>query len=88
MENEKMAKAHCRGCGMELKGEPYYMGGSVYHPNTGERCKTNYYGGFVCSSRCDFKSSLELEHSMPGHDGRQRSLGCYAKESFDNNWKE
>ncbi len=78
--------ATCRGCGLILKGKPYYMGGSACHPRTGAQCKVNYYGGFVCSRECDFRSSLSLEQSMPGHGYKQKTLGCYAKESLKKNW--
>jgi hypothetical protein len=63
---------------MILIGEPYYTGKSAYHPRTQERCKSNFYGGFVCSERCDYNSSWELETTMPGHD---------AKNHLRNNWK-
>lgn len=78
--------ATCRGCGMALKGKPYHLGGQAYHPRTGARCKINYYGGFVCSRECDFRSSLALEQSMPGHGFEQKTLGMCAKESLKRNW--
>lgn len=65
MSKEEVAT--CRGCGKELKGKPYYMGGTAYHPRTNERCKVNFYGGFVCSDKCDKRASYELEASMPGN---------------------
>jgi hypothetical protein len=78
--------AVCRGCGLALKGKPYYLGGSAYHPRTNERCKTNYYGGFVYSRSCDFKASLELEQDMPGHGPGQTRLGCFAQQALERNW--
>jgi hypothetical protein len=71
---------------MELRGKPYYMGGSAYHPLTGDRCKINYYGGYVCSRQCDFRSSLELEQSMPGHGMSQRTLTQPAAAALKSNW--
>lgn len=82
------ATAVCRGCGKQLKGKPYYMGGSAYHPVTNERCPANYYGGFVCSENCDYNASLELERSMPGHGPSQKSLGQSAANHLRNNWKK
>lgn len=80
--------AECRGCRKELRGSPYHLGGSAYDPVTGYRAKPNHYGGWVCSPTCDRKASLELERSMPGHDGRQQSIGCFARESFERNWPD
>ena len=67
--------AECRGCGKALRGKPYYMGGSAYLPLSegGGQAKVNFYGGFVCSRSCDYRSSLRLEQTMPGHY-RQESL--------------
>lgn len=79
--------AVCRGCGMELMGKPYYMGGLAYHPRTGEQCKINFYGGFVCSHWCDRRSSKELEDDMPGA-GNSSHLSCSAEQSLRNNWPE
>lgn len=79
--------AECRGCGLKLNGTPYYMGGCAYHPVTGERCKVNFYGGYVCSEHCDRESSQELEDSMPGHHPGE-NLSCYAKNSLNDNWGE
>jgi hypothetical protein len=66
MTKDQNETAVCRGCGRKLNGKPYYMGGAAYHPETGERCKVNHYGGFVCSRQCDKRASHELENSMPG----------------------
>jgi hypothetical protein len=65
MNNEE--KATCRGCNKELNGKPYYMGGQAYHPRTNERCKVNFYGGFVCSDECDKRANYDHEASMPGN---------------------
>lgn len=78
--------ARCRGCGRVLRGEPYYRGKPAFHPETGEQCKTNFYGGFVCSSSCDYRASLTQEQSMPGHGDGQTRLSPYAAESHRNNW--
>ncbi len=83
---ETTEHAVCRGCGKQLRGTPYFRGGDAFDPVTGERCKTNHYGGYVCSKDCDFASSLELERSMPGHDGSQSRLGCYSERSYQDNW--
>ena len=78
--------ATCRGCGMVLRGKPYYMGGNAYHPETGERCRKNHYGGYVCSEGCDRRSSQRLEDSMPGAGPSGGSLSCFAKSSLNRNW--
>lgn len=78
----------CRHCGLKLNGQPYFMGGSAYHPRTGERCKVNHYGGYVCSRECDYRASLDLERTMPGHTGAQVRLGSFAQSSFDANWEQ
>ena len=80
-------KAKCRGCGMTLKGKAYCFGGHAYHPRTDEQCKVNFYGGFVCSQECDFRSSLRQEQDMPGHGIHQKSLGSFAMDSYNRNWK-
>jgi hypothetical protein len=80
------AKAVCRGCKKVLNGKPYYMGGQAYHPDTNERCKVNFYGGFVCSENCDRSASLELERTMPGHTASQSSLSTMAQSHLKNNW--
>lgn len=87
-KGDKMSdKAKCRGCNRELDGEAYYKGGSAYHPETRERCPSNFYGGFVCSRACDEQSSLELERSMPGHGASQTRLGSFAQKSLTANWQ-
>lgn len=80
--------AVCRGCGRQLKGKAYCMGGSAYHPVTNERCPANYYGGFVCSETCDYNASLELERSMPGHGATQKTLYGVVLAHIKNNWKK
>ena len=65
--------ATCRGCGAVLKGEPYYKGKPAFLSN-GDQAQVCHYGGFVCSYNCDYKATLELEQSMPGHGIGQRSL--------------
>jgi len=82
MNNEK---ATCRGCGKELVGKPYYMGGHATHPKTGELCKINQYGGFVCSRECDVSASIIMHSSMPGCAGATRP-DCYAMERIKRNW--
>lgn len=81
--------AECRGCRKALRGKPYGMGGRAYLPlPKGGEAKINHYGGYVCSPECDRKASLQLERSMPGHDGSQMSHGCFARESFERNWPQ
>jgi hypothetical protein len=83
MSNEE--KATCRGCGKELIGKPYFMGGGAYMPKTMEPVKVNFYGGYVCSENCDRNASLELERTMPGHTARQSSLSTMAHEHLKKN---
>jgi len=78
--------ATCRNCGKILNGKPYHLGGHAYHPETKEKCKVNYYGGFVCSESCDRRASLDLESSMPGA-GEAKSLSSQASISIMNNWR-
>lgn len=83
-------KAYCRGCGRELKGRAYHTGGIAYIPETWERAKLNFYGGWVCSYDCDLRSSLRVEQTMPGHEASQQRLGLGSPAwiSLKNNWKE
>ena len=78
--------AVCRGCGRVLRGKPYHIGGAAYHPETGERCPSNFYGGFVCSEGCDRRASLEQENSFPGA-GRSNTLSPFAQQSLNNHWR-
>ena len=78
MTAPKQEAAECRGCGKALRGKPYYMGGSAYLPLSegGGQAKVNFYGGFVCSRECDYRSSLRLEQTMPGHAGQKSLHPC------------
>lgn len=78
-------KAVCRGCGTELRGKPYYMGGDAYHPTTGARAKKSCFGGYLCSEVCDRRSYLEQEQSMPGHRG-QRDLDPNISRKIAEKW--
>jgi hypothetical protein len=78
--------ATCRGCGLVLRGKPYWAGGRAYHPDHGRECMKNYYGGFVCSRGCDVRAALELEQSMPGHGLKQTSVGADAMRRIISNW--
>jgi hypothetical protein len=78
--------AVCRGCGLVLKGKPYWAGGQAYHPRTGKQCPANHFGGYVCSEQCDYRACLEQERSMPGHGDKQMSVGSYCRESIQRNW--
>ncbi|NFV80052.1 hypothetical protein [Magnetospirillum aberrantis] len=84
MMAEAREPAVCRGCGMVLRGDAYMYGGSAYHPRTGERCPSNFYGGFVCSEGCDRRASMAMENSMPGGPGRY--LSDPAAERLRRNW--
>ena len=85
-ETSKREPATCRGCGRLLRGDAYMYGGSAYHPDTGERCPTNHYGGFVCSESCDYRTSVRMLDSMPGCRGAT-SPDCYAREQIARNWR-
>ncbi len=80
-------RATCRGCRMELNGKAYHLGGLATHPRTGETCRINFYGGYVCSWECDRAASMELQSSMPGA-GPCRSLDGPAMDSLRRNWPE
>lgn len=83
-------QAVCRGCGKRLGGSPYWKGGAAYVMNDkgGYRhaARRNYYGGWVCSRTCDYRASLELEQSMPGHGHSQRQPCREAMERINSNW--
>ena len=83
--------ATCRHCGKVLIGKNYCFGGAAHIPNAqgglGARAPINYYGGYVCSRSCDYRASLSLEESMPGHAG-QRNLNGPAMERVNSNWGE
>lgn len=85
---EQKEVAVCRGCGKHLIGEPYYKGAGAYLPRTMEAAKVNFYGGYVCSERCDFNASLELERTMPGHTASQSSLSSPAHNHYKKNWNQ
>jgi hypothetical protein len=73
-------KAYCRGCGKELKWRPH-NGGAVYLPGTNEYAPQNFYGGYVCSKRCDIKACLQVSASMPGVN-----LNSFEEKSVRDNW--
>lgn len=83
-------KIKCRGCRRELRpnsnGEPAVLkaNGSYSHS-----AKWNYFGGWVCSRICDYRSCLELEGSMPGHGGqRELSRGSESLKSVNAHWPQ
>lgn len=78
-------KAKCRGCGKELLGKPYHLGGYAYDPETGKQAKLNFYGGYVCSYQCDVRACLEMSSSMPGA-GPAISLNSPEREQVELNW--
>ena len=89
----KMDGAECRGCHRPLFGKGYCFGGRAYLPDahgkfTYREAKKNYYGGWVCCRECDFRASLELEQSMPGHGWSQQSLGQAAQRALEANWSK
>lgn len=87
MIGDKEEVPQCRYCGKSLKGGMYYTGKSAYHPETGERCKANFYGGWICSKSCDYNASMEMESSMPGA-GRATRLGSSAERHYKSNWSD
>lgn len=81
-----MAKgAKCRGCGIELIGKPYHLGGDAYIPKTMERCRVNHYGGYVCSEQCDRSVCMSVLRSMPQCGDAERP-DCFAAQSLRDNW--
>jgi len=77
--------AICRGCGQELEGNPYHLGGHAYIPGTRNRAKVNFYGGWVCSEACDRRACLEMSSSMP-HAGTALSLNSFELQKIKDNW--
>jgi hypothetical protein len=80
-----MKGAECRGCGRPLNGTAYYLGGSAYIPESGDKAKVNFYGGYVCSRDCDKRVSLDMSSSMPGA-GKAHRLNTSEAESLRANW--
>jgi hypothetical protein len=72
----------CRGCGHRLV---IGSGGGAYDPETMELAKYNFYGGWVCSRRCDTEVCLRVSSSMPGA-GRATSLNSHEREQVERNW--
>ena len=74
--------AVCRGCGRELDGKPYYMGGSAYVPGTktqnrpyGVKAMGHFYGGFVCSRGCNRRVFAEMKsHNVYSSEDAARML--------------
>lgn len=60
-------KAECRGCGMELIGEPDYKGGEARHPVSNKLCDRSFWGGFVCSDICDYAVDERQNRSIDAH---------------------
>lgn len=83
--SDKKETAECRGCGMELIGKPYEMGGSAYRPDTMERCPSNHFGGHVCSRLCDERASMDMLGCMPGARSA-KFLDSYCRASILSNW--
>jgi len=77
-------EVRCRYCERLLKKT---SGGVVLHPDTGDRLPMNFYGGPVCSKRCDIAACIALESSMPGA-GIARRPGSFAQEQIDRNWPD
>ena len=78
--------ATCRGCGRVLRGKPYWMGGSAYIPETGERAAVNHFGGYVCSENCDRRACLEMLSSMPGAGPAKSLSNTFCGETVKQNW--
>jgi len=68
--------AVCRWCRRELIGEPYRFGLPAYDPTTMEPVPVNFYGGFVCSERCDYNVCIEMNSSMPGAGECKQISSC------------
>lgn len=83
MSAEEKDVATCRGCRRQLKGHDYRYGGSAYHPETGKRCPSNHFGGFVCSESCDRRVILSMLSSMPG-----AGAATSVPRGMLNNWDE
>jgi len=81
-------QAVCRGCGLKLRGSPYYKGGLAYHPNPGGEVYACYYGGWVCSRSCEVRACVELEGSMPGCStvNSYQRLSQEAKKRIEGHW--
>lgn len=80
-QRECMAEtAVCRGCGRELDGKPYHMGGSAYVPGTktrsrphGVRALSHFYGGYVCSPGCNRRVFSEMQsHNVYSSEDARR----------------
>lgn len=58
--------AECRGCHRKLEGSPYHQGGSAFVPVEGGRSRralAHYFGGWVCSARCEIKVFEEMKEA-------------------------
>lgn len=75
---KQFGPAKCRGCGMVGSGLNYCLGGLAFDPRDGEQWKSNFYGGYVCGEGCDYRASLALEQTMPGHYGQKTGLSMQA----------
>ena len=74
----------CRHCGKRLLQPPHCF---AYDPDTGETAPNNFFGGPVCSRRCDVNECLRMLSSMPGA-GLARTLDSGCREQVDINWPE
>lgn len=80
----------CRYCKRTLIGKPYCFGGVYayfreYGSNKRYEAKTNWYGGFVCSKRCDEKACLAMQSSFPGV-GKATMIDGAARRHIESNW--
>lgn len=69
-----MDTAKCRGCNLELIGNPYHLGGIARHPETRKECARSHYGGYVCSDSCDDAVTRRMKESIDDHVTSQRRL--------------
>lgn len=83
-------EAECRACGKAIFGKPYYSGGNTSRlvPLTWDEPKANYYGGYVCSKKCDYDATLSLEQSMPGHGCSQSELDTQMTKFISSRWQK
>jgi len=77
--------ARCRYCGKKLNGPAYHLGGIARLPDTGERAPVNYYGGYVCSYRCDVNACLDVESNMLGAV-KSKTVSEHALQQITYNW--
>jgi hypothetical protein len=86
--SEEKHEMVCRNCGLVLSSctGGVFVPARKYGNKTRYPAPTNFYGGHVCSRRCDVEVCLRMESSMPGA-GKARRVGDLAQKQIDSNWK-